>query len=215
MPSKLRKHRKRYMKLPAFQERNIKGCVPLSNVKIEGDKMGIFDRIFGRNKKDEKTETCHDRQPKIHSKKNEDNISAGSVNLGSLGTSKSVQGIAETWLRYYLDGTKGHVDKDKEWAVLELYDLSLKEPAQAWEVVQFINSKNISDENMCKLIDTIVGGSPLANILYACNDSLWKSILAAAAESTRLCRQLREIVEDSVDDAERWQELSRFLAQQK
>jgi hypothetical protein len=127
----------------------------------------------------------------------------------------SMQVIAETWLQYYIDGAKGQVDNNKEWAVLRLYDLSLKEPVRALEIVQFINSKNISDDKTRKYIDTIVGGSPLANILYACDDSLWKSILATAANSERLCRQLKEIVKDSVDNERRWQELQRFLAQRR
>jgi hypothetical protein len=125
------------------------------------------------------------------------------------------QDIAQTWLEYYIEGLKGRADKEKEWVVMKLYDLSLKEPAQAWEIVQQINSNNISDENTCKLIDKIIGGSPLANILYACDGPLWKTILVAAANSTRLQYQLREIVEGSVNNPKRWQELQRFLAQNK
>jgi hypothetical protein len=65
------------------------------------------------------------------------------------------------------------------------------------------------------ILTQLLGGSPLANILYACDDSLWKSIFATATNSERLCRQLKEIVKDSVDNEKRWQELQRFLTQRK
>lgn len=130
-------------------------------------------------------------------------------------TVENILEAAETWLQYYVASCKRQQNQDKEWAIYALFDLSLKEPARVWKAVQHINSLTIPDNYIREIVDINVGASLLANILFACDDSLWESILAAAAESTRLCRQLRKIVADSVDNAERWQELQSFLEQRK
>jgi hypothetical protein len=131
---------------------------------------------------------------------------------GNPPAERSVRDTAETWLQYYIDGFRDRVDQQKESAVRELYDLSLKDPARAWEVVQHINAVNIPDSKECQLIDVCVGGSLLANILYACQDALWETILTTAAGSTRLRRQLAGIDESSLAP-QRWQALRRFLSQ--
>lgn len=132
--------------------------------------------------------------------------------VDSVDTVDDVRETAETWLHYYLAGLKREQNKEKEWAVHALYDLSLKQPTRAWEAVQHINSHTIRQDQTRRIVDVSVGGSLLANVLYVCDDVLCKTIFDTAAGSKRLRRQLGSIHKSSISQ-ERCNQLRGLLTQ--
>lgn len=114
--------------------------------------------------------------------------------------------IAETWIRYHMEGAESDF-----WACEELTDLAQKDPDHAWTVIQRINATPIHDDAWRQLVQGCLGCGPIEELIAVHETRMLPVILQAAASDPILREELSTIYESSINPAA-WKQIQAVLS---